>query len=308
MTSTSPLVLVWGDDDDPPVARVTAELERRRCATVGLTSELTDVRYDVTISPSPTGTIEVGGTEVPVEAISGVYFRPGTPPTERVATASALSALISCLHVPVVNRPMAGRSNWSKPYQLHLLAVAGFNVPDTIVTTSPDAALRFSERHDRIIYKSTSGIRSIVAALDPTDRDRIELVRNGPVQFQQWIPGHDVRVHVVDERWFATAIVSEALDYRYPRIESEVGLAASEIPDALGAALVEFTRARGLHAAGVDLRRTPDSDWYALEVNPSPGFSYYEDATGQPIASAIADVLTDAVHRPHREPVERPTA
>lgn len=294
MTSTAPLVLVWGDHDDPPVARVTAELERRRCATIGLTSELTDVRYDVSISPSPTGTIEVSGTEVSVEAISGVYFRPGTPPSERVATASALSVLISCLRVPVVNRPMAGRSNWSKPYQLHLLAQAGFRVPDTIVTTSPDAALRFSERHGRVIYKSTSGIRSIVAALDPTDRDRIELVRNGPVQFQQWIPGHDVRVHVVDDQWFATAIVSEALDYRYPRIEAEVVLAASEIPDGLGAALVEFTRARGLHAAGVDLRRTPDAEWYALEVNPSPGFSYYEDATGQPIASAIADVLTAA--------------
>jgi hypothetical protein len=30
---------------------------------------------------------------------------------------------------------------------------------------------------------------------------------------------------------------------------------------------------------------------YFFEVNPSPGFTYFEDVTGQPIAAAVARLL-----------------
>jgi len=46
-----------------------------------------------------------------------------------------------------------------------------------------------------------------------------------------------------------------------------------------------------LAVAGIDLRRTPDGQWFCFEVNPSPGFIYYEQATGQPMAEAIARLL-----------------
>jgi D-alanine-D-alanine ligase-like ATP-grasp enzyme len=46
-----------------------------------------------------------------------------------------------------------------------------------------------------------------------------------------------------------------------------------------------------LLVAGVDLRLTPDGGWTCFEVNPSPGFLYYESATGQPITEAVADLL-----------------
>lgn len=47
----------------------------------------------------------------------------------------------------------------------------------------------------------------------------------------------------------------------------------------------------GLLLAGIALRRTPEGGWVCFEVNPSPGFSFYEEATGQPIAAAVADLL-----------------
>jgi D-alanine-D-alanine ligase-like ATP-grasp enzyme len=46
-----------------------------------------------------------------------------------------------------------------------------------------------------------------------------------------------------------------------------------------------------LPVAGIDLRRTPQGEWYCFEVNPSPAFAYYEAATHQPIAEAIAGLL-----------------
>ena len=53
-------------------------------------------------------------------------------------------------------------------------------------------------------------------------------------------------------------------------------------------------RTLGLHFAGIDLRRAPDGRWFCFEVNPSPGFTYYEAHTGQPIADAVASYLAAA--------------
>jgi D-alanine-D-alanine ligase-like ATP-grasp enzyme len=46
-----------------------------------------------------------------------------------------------------------------------------------------------------------------------------------------------------------------------------------------------------LRVADVGLRRTPEDLWYCFEVNPSPGFTYYQVATRQPIDEAIARLL-----------------
>jgi glutathione synthase/RimK-type ligase-like ATP-grasp enzyme len=61
-----------------------------------------------------------------------------------------------------------------------------------------------------------------------------------------------------------------------------------------------------LALAGIDLRVTPADDWYCYEVNPSPAISFYEHATGQPIARAIAGLLMAAgIVRDHVK--QRPT-
>jgi len=49
--------------------------------------------------------------------------------------------------------------------------------------------------------------------------------------------------------------------------------------------------ALGLALAGVDLRRTPDGQWFCFEVNPSPGFTFYEPEDERPVADAIARLL-----------------
>ena len=46
-----------------------------------------------------------------------------------------------------------------------------------------------------------------------------------------------------------------------------------------------------LDFAGIDLRITPDGETYCFEVNPSPAYSAFEEATGQPISLALARYL-----------------
>ena len=283
--------------DDPPLAVMVGTLIDRS-ADVVVVDELAlgQMEYDVSVSPALTGWINTAGRRIPLEIISGVFLR--TVPARSAQLAAASSALaLACSTLPavVVNRPSAGRSNWSKPFQLRMIAAAGLAVADTLVTTDSAVADAFVRQHGRVVYKSVSGVRSIVAIIDAAQADyatRLKRVANGPVQLQRWIDGDDVRVHVVADRWFATAITSTMADYRYAALHDEqVSMSPTEIPVELGRRLVDLTVRMGLVVSGIDLRVTPEGQWYCFEVNPAPGFTYYEDHTGQPIAAAIADVL-----------------
>jgi glutathione synthase/RimK-type ligase-like ATP-grasp enzyme len=203
-----------------------------------------------------------------------------------------LLAIASSLRGVVVNRPAAGRSNASKPYQLGLIAQAGFKVPDTLVTTDAAAARDFLRHHGRLVYKSLSGVRSIIATLEASDETRLDDVGTGPVQLQAYVSGVDVRVHVVGERWFACSVQSEAADYRYAGTAGTTAeLSAFELPERVGKQLLTLVHGMNLLLAGVDLRLTPEGAWVCFEVNPSPGFTWYEESTGHPIAEAIASLL-----------------
>jgi hypothetical protein len=202
----------------------------------------------------------------------------------------------------VVNRFQATASNNSKPYQLQKIRAAGFDVPETLLTTDPGAVQAFWERHGEVIYKSISGTRSRVARLRPEQRERLANVAFCPTQFQRYIPGTDVRVHVVGAEIFASEIVSEVDDYRYPGRHA-VDIQARRLPREVEERCRLLARALRLPVAGIDLRRTPEADWYCFEVNPSPAFTFYERMTGQPIARAVANLLATGP-QPEIEPAE----
>jgi hypothetical protein len=73
-----------------------------------------------------------------------------------------------------------------------------------------------------------------------------------------------------------------------------VALAATQLPAQLAERCRAMALGMGLAVAGIDLRRTPEGRWVCFEVNPSPAFVYYEEATGQPIGQAIAQLLLAA--------------
>ena len=194
----------------------------------------------------------------------------------------------------VFNRGSAMASNASKPYQAQLIQAAGFRVPRTLVTNDPDAVRAFAdELGGEVIYKSASGARSIVRKLEAGDLGRLEAIRWCPTQFQERICGYDVRVHVVGDEVFAVRAVADAIDYRYAHHDGgpPAELEPYDLETAWAEASVHLAHRLGLPLAGIDLKRTPDGGMVCFEVNPSPGFSYYEEHTGQPISRAIACAL-----------------
>ena len=194
----------------------------------------------------------------------------------------------------VVNRVAPMGSNFSKPYQAQLIKRYGFEVPETLITNDPELVSAFRARHGRVIYKSISGVRSIVQTLSDEDMERIEDIRWCPTQFQAFVEGTNVRVHTVGEKVFATAINTDATDYRYAHRQSGdyADLRPVDLSDELAEMCVNLASGLGLAFAGIDLKITPENHVYCFEVNPSPAFSYYESQTGQAISHAVADYLS----------------
>ena len=268
-------------------------------------------RYDLTWEFGPDGVrgcIGSPGGAVSLSDLTGVYARyvsyrggPERPEfsdrEKQLVDAEyqiSLMQLLELLPCTVVNRAAASISNDSKLYQGFLAQQFGLLTPESLATTDPDAARAFYEAHGRdVIYKSLSGVRSIVRRLSDEDLgERLERVRNCPTQFQARVEGVDIRVHTVGSRVFATEIHSDANDYRYARREgANLSLEEIEIPETVAESCLGLAHSLGLHLSGVDLRRTPEGRYYCFEINPSPGFIFYERATGQPISEAVAHLL-----------------
>jgi glutathione synthase/RimK-type ligase-like ATP-grasp enzyme len=232
------------------------------------------------------GFIRYGSQKLALSDIRSIYVRHITKPSW------SLLALANTLPSLVVNRPSASASNGSKPYQQQIISKYGFKVPCTLVTTAPDEAHRFYDEHDgRVIYKSVSSVRSIVKKLTPADLKQMERVRNCPVQFQEYVPGVDIRVHTVGDRLFAAEITSEASDYRYASEGDNRVIRGIELPADIAQQCLDLTKGLGLIMGGIDLRRSPSGDYYCFEVNPSPAFTFYESYTQHQIGDALVRLL-----------------
>lgn len=306
------MILVCGIPTEPPIARVLDQLDQLHAPTVVFNQrqfESCRLAWAV-LDGRVSGWLEVGGHGYDLASFTGVYARlmddrllpelDGEPEDSlrRRQCRRLHDQLVAWMDVApgrIVNRIRAMGSNGSKPYQAQLIRRHGFRVPETLVTNDASRVREFCTRHGRVVFKSVSGIRSIVAEVSASDLERLDAVRACPVQFQAYVPGFDVRVHTVGDEVFATRIDSSGTDYRYTAHDGEgTRLEPMDLTDELARRCCRLSAALGLPFAGIDLRITPEGDVYCFEANPSPAFSYYEAHTDQPIALAVAHYLTAA--------------
>lgn len=303
------MILLVGIPSETALVLVREQLERLAARVVVFNQRAFDEStVELAIeSGLVTGTLGLGSRRFPLEGFEAIYTRvmdeqrlpelrglPATSPERRAARSlhRTLSRWLEIAPARVVNRARPQGSNGSKPYQAQLIRKHGFSIPETLVTNEPGLVHRFVADHGRVVFKSISGIRSIVRELGPRDLAQLERIRWCPVQFQAYVPGTDVRAHVVGNEVYATAISSDATDYRYAlRDQLDANLEPIELSDELEERCVALASALELPFAGIDLRMQPSGEVTCFEVNPSPAFSYYELSTGQPIAQALARYL-----------------
>jgi hypothetical protein len=302
------MIMLWGVSGDTPLARVQEVLSRHG-QPVALVDQqaILETDFELTSDVGIEGTLRVVGREIALDRVTAVYVRAydleqlpvlrplnpqGAEWRHARAVAETLHSWTEMTPALVVNRFSAMASNSSKPYQARLIESHGFAVPETLITTDEEAVREFWLRHGTVIYKSISGVRSIVARLTQEHLDRLERLRWCPTQFQQYVPGTDYRAHVVGDEVFGCEITSNGDDYRYAgRSGATVSLRACPLEGGVAERCRSLARGLGLAVAGVDLRYHPAGRWFCFEVNPSPAFTYYQDQTGLRIGEAIAELL-----------------
>lgn len=304
------MILLCGIPSEPSMRLVVEQLDRfeapyvmfnqRQFADVDIEFEMTDGQI--------IGSFRLGGGEYSLSEFGGVFARlmddqslpetkdepPDSPHRSRCrAVHETLARWCEIAPGLVVNRAAPQGSNGSKPYQAQLIRKAGFLIPETLITNDPSLVKEFYSEHKRIIYKSISAVRSIVQEFEVQDLARLEQIRWCPTQFQAFIVGTNLRVHVMGDKVFPTAINSDAVDYRYAsrQIGEHAELREVELSDEVAEKCIALSKILELPLAGIDLKVTPDDEVYCFEVNPSPAFSYYESSTGQSISEAIAKYL-----------------
>lgn len=251
------------------------------------------------------GELSVGNKSCMLSEVTGVYNRMVdfslTPEYRQLKTwdskyvelrkkSDAINNWINVSQCRVLNQNEPMKSNCSKLYQMLLIKKAGLWVPDSFVTNNTASLKKYQEEKGRLIYKSASGVRSIVAEF--TWDNRVALIENCPTLFQSFITGTNYRVHIVGKKVFATKINSTAVDYRYAAKENkENHLEEVKLPTEIEKKCLLLSQYLNLPLAGIDLIQSQDGRWYCFEVNPSPGYTFFENATGQPIAAAIAKYL-----------------
>lgn len=306
------MIVFAGIPSESPLSLAIAAAERANLPYV-IFNQRHAAHYDLQLAcgrDGVDGSLWLGSTLQPLAAVTGIYSRmmevtavpehrphgraaPEAEPLEKARAVCALfDEVLDVLPARVVNRPAAMGSNLSKPAQAQAIVRARLLTPPTLVTNVPEAARAFHAEHGRIIYKSISAVRSIVCEWLPDCGRDLAAVTALPTQFQAFVPGVNIRVHVVGEQVFATEIESSAIDYRYVAdSDVAVGMHPVELAADTAEACVALTRTLGLEMSGIDLKRTPDGEWYCFEVNPSPAYSFFEELGGQPIAAALVALL-----------------
>ena len=131
-----------------------------------------------------------------------------------------------------------------------------------MITNDPDIAREFSATNAHVVFKSISGVRSIVREITADDIARLDHIRFCPVQFQELVDGVDVRVHVVGAEVFASEIASQAVDYRYAasQTDSPATMQPIELPPDLADRCVTLTAALGLEFSAGSISHSQRTD------------------------------------------------
>lgn len=304
------MILLCGILSEPPLKLVADRLREAGAEVLALNQRrFGQCAISLEISQGKIGgVLDVAGTAYPLSQFRGAYLRLmddlALPELDGETEDSPLGRRCRGIHETLtrwmdiapgcmVNRSSPSATNMSKPFQAQIIRRFGLRTPETLITTDPAAVREFQAEHYRIVCKSISGTRSIVQTVGVEDLVRLDHIRWCPTQFQAFVDGTEVRVHVVGNKTFAVAVRTEATDYRYAM--QQTGKAAELRPvvlsDDLADRCVRLNKAIGLEVSGIDLKVAPDDEVYCFEVNPSPAFSYYEYHTGLPIAEAIAQHL-----------------
>ena len=215
----------------------------------------------------------------------------------------------SCMSVAdkVMSHPASVGQAEFKPFQLSVASAAGFCVPKTLVSNSPDRIRDFHDEGRRALivkpvrsgYFEYGGEPRVIYTNRFLDEhlSNLDSARIAPSIYQEFVPKSlDIRVTYVGGRCFSAAIhsqtdVAAAVDWR--RTDDEhLPHSRHELPHALEKIIRDYMNTLGLNFGALDFALTPDGVYHFLEVNPNGQWLWLDHQLDLGITDAVADWLS----------------
>lgn len=262
-----------------------------------------------------------GHSVLSASSVSGVYFRqPRLPsPPEGIApsdiefaereAAELLRSLWRLIDSEKwMNHP---RNLWlasNKVEQLGLARELGLRIPETLVTSTKSSVQAFMERVEGgVVCKAVKNgflygkSQTQIAPTQRVGKNYLSVFDDFapvPMIYQREIEKiYDIRVTIVGEHVFATAIHSQAhqeteVDWRVWDVgDFDLEHESITLPDNVSQSCLRVTAHYGLRYSAIDLIYGTDGNYYFLEMNPNGQWAWIERKTGYPIREAIVQCM-----------------
>jgi glutathione synthase/RimK-type ligase-like ATP-grasp enzyme len=195
---------------------------------------------------------------------------------------------------------------WRKVAQLDLAQELGFEIPPTLITSSPDELVAFYQQHNGNIVSKRVGFSFLSSEASPffrytdvvTKRDigYAQAIRFSPMIFQAYVPKElELRITVVGSEVFAAEIHSQETNhtrYDWRRYDPyHTPYLPHELPLSIAQRCVQLVRRMGLTFGAIDMILTPEGRYVFIEINANGQYLWIEYATGLPISDAVCDLL-----------------
>jgi glutathione synthase/RimK-type ligase-like ATP-grasp enzyme len=242
------------------------------------------------------------GTRLQISEIHSVYWRsfngvyvPELPDEHQQSIAfndafSLIRTLLQVRSIRWVNSWQAYEFHKEKPHQLAVVSNLGVTIPKTLISNDPELITEFANALDRAIFKPVYGgahAKLITPEFLAPERLKFAL-KLAPIALQEFIDGTNIRTYVIGDRVFSAEIRTGAIDFRD---DVDLELIPLQIPPEIARMSIEIARSLMLEWTAIDWRRNNQDEYYFLEANPSPMFTYFEDKTGYPLTEELVDLL-----------------
>lgn len=208
-----------------------------------------------------------------------------------------------------INDPDADKRAKEKGVSIRFALEAGMSVPDTLITNNPNSVYDFFHSHNNDIVVKPLGIAEAkdindkmmsvyTTRIRKEDEHFLDSVIYAPTIFQEYIQkDFELRINVIGKEVFATAIYSQQTkrgktDWRQALFHDQIQYSAFDLPEIVKSKCLEFMNLMDLRFGAIDMIVTPKGEYIFLEVNPAGQWAWIEFETGQPLLTAMVNLLT----------------
>ncbi|MEL6536041.1 MAG: grasp-with-spasm system ATP-grasp peptide maturase [Bacteroidota bacterium] len=205
-----------------------------------------------------------------------------------------------------LTQPPTARQNHHKLDQLDVAKRVGLSIPETIITNTKESLYHFVRKHGNIISKSISNAligpvkedvyMAYTIMLDEPQVDELP-DRFYPSLFQQAVEKEfEIRTFYLHGECYSMAMFSQGdeqtkEDFRQYNFEKPNRFVPFNLPPAIAKKCDAFMQEFGLNCGSLDLIRTPQNEYYFLEVNPTGQFGMVSFPCNYHLEEKVAEVL-----------------